>query len=67
MRPAIAALVIGALSVSAQVSVHVQTLPSARPPQTEQSVTVEGCVHGKHFRPDVVDGRSQNSSSMNSK
>jgi hypothetical protein len=53
MRPAIAALVIGALSVSAQVSVHVQTVPSARPPQTEQSVTVEGCVHGKRFRPDL--------------
>ena len=51
MRPAIAALIIGALSVSAQVSVHVQTDPSA--PQTEQSVTLEGCLHGKRFTPDL--------------
>lgn len=50
MRPAIAALIIGAFSVSAQVSVHVQTDPSA--PQTEQSVILEGCLHGKRFVPD---------------
>jgi hypothetical protein len=53
MRPAIAALAIGALSMSAEVSVRVQTVPSAQASQTEQTVTVEGCLHGKRFTPDL--------------
>jgi hypothetical protein len=55
MRSAVvAAIVIGALSVAAQVSVHVQTDPAAQPSPTEQTVTVEGCLRGKRFIPDTT-------------
>jgi hypothetical protein len=53
MRPAIVALALGVLSVSAEVSVHVQTVPSTPASQTEQTVTVEGCLHGQRFTPDL--------------
>jgi hypothetical protein len=48
MRLPVVALAIAALAVTAQVPVHVQSR------QNEQSVIVEGCLHGKRFIPDLT-------------
>jgi hypothetical protein len=55
MRSAITALVIGALSMSAEVSVHVQSVPTTPfAAISEQPVTVEGCLQGTRFKPDLT-------------